>query len=71
MEREFSLQYNYSKYLFRIGGQASTLISELQTTQRNVVKCLSEAEQARRDFDLLKEKTEAILMILQQVMRKN
>ena len=71
MEREFSLQYNYSKYLFRIGGQASTLISELQTTQRNVVKCLSEAEQARRDFDLLKEKTEAILMILHQVMRKN
>ena len=71
MEREFSLQYNYSKHIFRIGGQASTLISELQTTQRNVVKCLSEAEQARRDFDLLKEKTEAILMILHQVMRKN
>jgi len=41
-------------------------MAELQSTQRNVVKCLSEAEQARRDFDVLKEKTEAILMLLQQ-----
>jgi len=50
----------------RMGGQASSLMAELQSTQRNVVKCLSEAEQARRDFDVLKEKTEAILMLLQQ-----
>ena len=50
-----------------MGGQASSLMAELQSTQRNVVKCLSEAEQARRDFDVLKEKTEAILMLLQQV----
>ena len=29
----------------RVGGETSTLIAELQATQRNVMKCLSEAEQ--------------------------
>ena len=51
----------------RVGGQTSSLITELQETQRNVVKCLSEAEQARRDYDDLKLRTETILHQLQQV----
>jgi len=52
--------------LDRVGGETSTLIAELQATQRNVMKCLSEAEQARRDYDELKMKTESILHQLQQ-----
>jgi len=52
--------------LDRVGGETSALISELQVTQRNVMKCLSEAEQARRDYDELKLKTESILHQLQQ-----
>jgi hypothetical protein len=47
--------------------QAVCLLSELKQTQRSVVKCLSEAEQAKKDYDELKQKTQKIMMQLQQV----
>jgi hypothetical protein len=55
----------------RLGGEANSLISELRQTQRTVVKCLSEAEQARKDYDELKKMTESILHQLQQCQLKN
>ena len=49
--------------------QAISLLSELKQTQRSVVKCLSEAEQAKKDYDELKHKTEMIMIQLQRVIR--
>ena len=49
--------------------QAISLLSELKQTQRSVVKCLSEAEQAKKDYDELKHKTEMIMLQLQRVSR--
>ena len=43
------------------------MILEFRDTQRNVAKCLSEAEQAKKDYIMFKERTEAILFQLQQV----
>jgi hypothetical protein len=47
--------------------QAVCLLSELKQTQRSVVKCLSEAEQAKKEYDELKHKTQLIMMQLEQV----
>jgi hypothetical protein len=47
--------------------QAVSLLSELKQTQRSVVKCLSEAEQAKKEYDELKHKTQLIMMQLEQV----
>jgi hypothetical protein len=47
--------------------QAVSLLSELKQTQRSVVKCLSEAEQAKKEYDELKHKTLLIMMQLEQV----
>ena len=58
----------YTKFcLSRVSTQTSSMLSEFRDTQRNVAKCLSEAEQARKDYIMFKEKTEAILFQLQQV----
>jgi hypothetical protein len=50
--------------------QAVCLLSELKQTQRSVVKCLSEAEQAKKEYDELKHKTQLIMMQLEQVTCK-
>ncbi|XP_023347109.1 uncharacterized protein LOC111715931 [Eurytemora carolleeae] len=55
----------------RVSTQTSSMLSEFRDTQRNVAKCLSEAEQARKDYIMFKEKTEAILFQLQQSLLMN